>query len=258
MRLAIKGITLCLALLGTLPLAFGETPDLNKNELNAYGMGSNKAHPNYLLLDFFSATCGVCQQTEPIFKEMQKHLKSNIQFTRIDADKQPKQMEKFHVEGTPGYILFDANGKPVYKMQRYVSLEILFTNLQRYTGQLRPLPVPDTLLNKSAILTTDEIKAPHYTLIAIHPDNCEPCKKQIPLLNGMALAKGNNPRLNVITWDPAQPEIQAVLKQNHWNGKQGYVFLDPEHHELVTVSGNPEPKTFWQTLSMLMDDGLSN
>ncbi|MEB3287193.1 MAG: thioredoxin family protein [Vampirovibrionales bacterium] len=257
-----------LFLLPSPALAESTLPQLTPALLQQAGV---KAKPtdklsSYVMLDFFSQYCGVCQQAEPYLKEIQKQLQADVRFVRVDADKKEALARQFHVEGTPTYILFDAQGKALYRMHRYISMEVLYTQLERFTGKIQPKVLPPELLPQTL--------SSAYTLIAIHPKGCVPCEAKKPYLNAMTFATeagndlttadktkesrepGRTPGLTIIEWDPANPEASRYLQEFKWPEGQGYVLLDPSARELLQATGDIDPQILWKNIRLLSDTGL--
>ncbi|MBY0405045.1 MAG: thioredoxin family protein [Cyanobacteria bacterium] len=81
----------------------------------------------YVLLDFYAEWCSVCKQMEPVITDLKSKPCSGVQVVEIDVDKaiNGRFNSRYQVEGVPTYILFNPQGKAIYKMDRLVSPDLL-------------------------------------------------------------------------------------------------------------------------------------
>jgi thiol:disulfide interchange protein len=94
-----------------------------------------------VLLDFYSAFCGTCQMMEPYLKALETKTAQDIRFERIDLTTPDgeKYMNLYSIQGTPTYVLFNAQGKAIYKMQDLITPMVLEKQVLRliHTGWIK-------------------------------------------------------------------------------------------------------------------------
>lgn len=71
-----------------------------------------------VMLEFHSASCGACQYMEPYVTRLRAEVEPDVQMTRVNVHDQKNWeiMQKFGVNATPTYILFDQKGKSIYQL----------------------------------------------------------------------------------------------------------------------------------------------
>lgn len=72
----------------------------------------------FVMLDFYATWCGTCNQMRPHVEEIKRNNCDAVQVMHIDIEKAPnrKYVSRYNVRTVPTYILFDPQGKAVYKM----------------------------------------------------------------------------------------------------------------------------------------------
>ncbi len=78
----------------------------------------DKSSSKLTLLDFYSPHCGYCQKMEKPYDKIQMRHKDKVRFVRVDLSmKHNNKIRKaFHNPGTPTYILFTPQGKPLARV----------------------------------------------------------------------------------------------------------------------------------------------
>lgn len=96
-----------------------------------------------VMLEFHSASCGACQFMEPYVTRLRSEIESDVQMTRINVQDQKNwdTMQKFGVNATPTYILFDQKGKSVYQLMGANPTE-LRANVYKALGKKPPTETP--------------------------------------------------------------------------------------------------------------------
>lgn len=254
-------LSLCLILFyAATSLAWAEQPSslplLSDSQKQAWRVGGDR----FFFLDFYSSFCGTCEKIEPYLDMIKKDFAPLMQSQRVDLSDTPQRdtAKPFDVKGTPTYILFDQDGKPVYRMHNYISLGVLIVQLKRFTNQLPTETLPADNL---AIQTAKNRKG--YVLLAVHPKNCDACTELDPYLNAIDFAfdttsTENRPALAVARVQPQSPGITELLKKLNLPDKQAYIFLDPDNHALLRHTGPINPQELWKNIKLLTDNGLAN
>lgn len=67
------------------------------------------------LLDLGSTKCIPCKMMVPVLDELSKEYKGQLDVQFIDISKNPSAASKYKIQSIPTQILFDANGKEVYR-----------------------------------------------------------------------------------------------------------------------------------------------
>jgi len=65
-----------------------------------------------VLVMFWGSWCPVCKQSEPMIKELEKEIKTDMIVKKINIDRNPKSAVKYNIKGTPTFWIFK-NGNPV-------------------------------------------------------------------------------------------------------------------------------------------------
>jgi thiol-disulfide isomerase/thioredoxin len=65
-------------------------------------------------LVWFSATwCEVCKSMEPIVAETTPKLAGKVEFVEKSIDEEPELVRRYHIPGTPTFVLIDSRGKEI-------------------------------------------------------------------------------------------------------------------------------------------------
>ncbi len=84
-----------------------------------------------VLIDFHADWCGPCITMEPILEEISKKYSQQLQFLKVDADKNKKLVENFRIRSIPTLILFKT-GKEVWRKSGLISTRDLEEVIQQY------------------------------------------------------------------------------------------------------------------------------
>lgn len=105
-------------------LAQGPTP-----AQQGAGPGAVKGQPQFM--ELFAEWCPPCRQMKPIVNDIEKEYKGKLQIVRVDIDKSPDIARKYQVSAIPVQIIFDKNGKQVYKHLGFLSKADIKTQLNK-------------------------------------------------------------------------------------------------------------------------------
>lgn len=241
---------LLISLLITLP-AFADLPNLPANWRDHL-----KPSQQWVFYDFYAPYCGTCQKLEPYLKKLQKDLGSKINFQRADVTKDVDKplSHLYHVTGTPTYILFNKDGKAIYRMQHSLSIEILKSQLYRLTGVTQP----QAGLNVLSEVSKSRQQNP-YVLVAVHPKECAHCQTVVPYLNAIQQAKELGrlgADIGVVTLDPERKEVTSWIKTNRYKPTEAYALYDKDA-KLLFYSAYPlDPQELWKRVKMYTNLGL--
>ena len=97
------------------------------NEINSSNF-KEKISKGKVLVDFWANWCGPCRQLSPILNEISEEL-NDIQFTKLDVDKNTDIAQEFEIRGIPTLILFQ-NGKEIKRISGLHSKEDLKKELK--------------------------------------------------------------------------------------------------------------------------------
>ena len=87
-----------------------------------YENGFDDLIKDIAVVDFYATRCGPCKMFGPVFEEVSNE--SNINFVKVDVDKENDIARRYGVMTIPTVILFK-NGKEVKRNIRYMSKEEL-------------------------------------------------------------------------------------------------------------------------------------
>ena len=76
------------------------------------------------LLDFSAEWCPPCQQMKPVFEELEKEFEGQIEFKRVDIDKEGDEAAKFKVMSIPTFVILK-DGQEVGRKIGALSKEVL-------------------------------------------------------------------------------------------------------------------------------------
>ena len=85
-----------------------------------------------ILLDFYSKYCSTCQFYAPYIEQLGDAYKGKLQVIHIDVNKSNSRQYalQYRIMATPTYILFNAQGKPVYQQRQGVNFNALQKKVQ--------------------------------------------------------------------------------------------------------------------------------
>ena len=70
--------------------------------------------PVPVVVDAFAEWCGPCKMQTPILKEVASELGDRVRVIKVDVDKNPEIMNRFHIRGVPTLMIFK-DGHILYK-----------------------------------------------------------------------------------------------------------------------------------------------
>ena len=70
-----------------------------------------------VLLDFYATWCGPCKTMTPIMEELEKKYSENMEFKKIDIDKEPKMAEKYKIEAVPTFVILSPTGDEIDRVE---------------------------------------------------------------------------------------------------------------------------------------------
>jgi len=60
----------------------------------------------YVLVDFWATWCGPCKLMDPFLKQIEEEYGGKLKVVKVEADPNPRLVEKYKVYGLPTLILF--------------------------------------------------------------------------------------------------------------------------------------------------------
>jgi thiol-disulfide isomerase/thioredoxin len=219
-----------------------------------------------VLLDFYSAFCGTCQMMEPHIKALQAKVNRDVMVERVDlgAGSGNKYMDLYAVQGTPTYVLFDPQGKPLYRMGDMITPVVLERQVLRLTGQLKTVHLPEEFqLPKRALLTDKPLS--EMILLSFESATCKPCQSMAPYLQGFELAGQQG--LQVVHLDADTPAGKKLMESWAIKTLPAYMLLDNgpvngmdaksgERPELFRMAGKIDPRALWDLIRLFGDSGV--
>ena len=70
-----------------------------------------------VLLDFYATWCGPCKMMTPVMEEMEKKYSDNMEFKKIDIDKDSKLAEKYKIEAVPTFVILSPTGEEIDRVE---------------------------------------------------------------------------------------------------------------------------------------------
>lgn len=219
-----------------------------------------------VLVDFYSEYCGTCQMMFPKLKSLQRKVQDKIAFKHIDVggDGNRSYWQDFSLHGTPTYVLYDASGTPVYKMQESIAPLILEKQLLRHTGQLRPVELPQEI-SLPTLNASEPGDLDHLILLSFENDTCVDCKDMAPYLSGFEISGKEN--LKVLRLNTKQDSTKRIMAQMGIRKLPAYAILDNaiispsnlannRRSELFVLTGKVPPKILWDVIRIFGDSGV--
>ena len=246
-----------LALAFNVPMALAEapppTPDLPVELRDPSG--------KLTLLDFFSPSCGACMMMEPHTERLRIRTADKVSYKKIDLSEtaNTKYMDSYGVTATPTYLLFDANGKPLYRMESMIVPTVLEKQVLRETGQLTQVDFPSGVLSSISAtpVKTDDARLANLLLVAFENPGCPSCKTMAPYLAGFEMAGQDG--LSIIHVNTDSVDGKALIGKLSLEKVPSYVLFDNANdtkEELVRLDGNIKPKDLWNVIRLFGSDGL--
>jgi thioredoxin 1 len=95
-----------------------------------------------VLVEFFASWCSTCRWVAPYVANIEKEAGPALQLIHIEVDKpiNAEYVQRYRVSGTPTFILFSPEGKPIYAMDRYIAPNELRSNVLKRVTQLKRSP----------------------------------------------------------------------------------------------------------------------
>lgn len=219
-----------------------------------------------VLLDFYSAFCGTCQMMEPHLKTLQSKVTKDVLVERVDlgnADS-AKYMNLYSIQGTPTYVLYDAQGKPLYRMGDMITPVVLERQVLRMTGQLKTVNLPQEFPLPQPTEKTDNPLG-QMILVSFESASCKDCKAMTPYLQGFELAGQQG--LQVVHLDTDTPAGKKLMESWSIKTLPAYMLLDngpasskdvntSTRPELFRMAGKIEPRALWDIIRMFGDSGV--
>ncbi|MGE0201303.1 MAG: thioredoxin family protein [Candidatus Melainabacteria bacterium] len=204
-----------------------------------------------VLLDFFSEYCGTCQRVEPVLKKLENEYADSVVFHRVTYEKEDSKayLKQFHITGTPTYILFDRQGKPLFRMTDLIAMSILDLQLKRHTGKLETPVLPQSVAGLQP-----QAHAGKYLLVSLMPQTCKHCASYNSVYRGIQFTQEDNMDLLKLTTD--QVAVSEWMKAMGLNENEGFVLLDDQNRLMFKVDGPVNPQELWQYLQMVTETGL--
>lgn len=223
-----------------------------------------------VLLDFYSAFCGTCQMMEPYVKALTTKTNKQLTYQRIDLGDSgnEKYMKLYGIEGTPTYILYNAQGQPLYRMQDYITPVVLERQILRLTGQLKPTDFPagvtlPTAHQQASGQQPSREELEEMILISFETENCEPCHAMTPYLEGFEMTEEKG--LHIMHVDSTSPTGKALMGKLAIKAVPAYVLFDNNasatskadaRGELFRMTGAIQPRLLWEVIRMFGNPGV--
>ncbi len=266
------GLTLALSLFTAVwsshsQTASGATPAL-PDELKKQSGGK------MVLLDFYSDYCGTCRMMEPYLKALEAKTTANIRFERIDlADSgNEKYMNLYRIDGTPTYILYNQQGKPLYRMQDFITPLVLEKQVMRLSGHLKKMELPAGIglpkAHQTATAQVGKDELDEMILVALENDDCQACREMSPYLQGFEMTGQKG--LHILRMDSTTPAGKKLMADLSIKALPAYVLFDNNasgqeqttqtttdaRGELFRMTGKIQPRLLWDVIRMFGDAGV--
>lgn len=202
-----------------------------------------------VMVDFHSKFCGTCITVEPYYVVIRKNFAKDVTFKRINMDRfaGTKMGDKYSVDGTPTYILFDGiTGKPLYRMKDVISISALQKQLMRFSNRLTqwrdPLLTPH--INK---------KKDGYTLVSFRQYKpCDQlCQRAQGAVNSMSYAMDG--QMPGIFLDASDDNTRELMRKLGFKRDKAYALFDNKGRMLYTQEGELNKEQMWENIQMLTE-----
>ena len=85
-----------------------------------------------VLVDFWAEWCGPCKMMNPIVKSVAKAYKGQLNVIKVNTERKPDLAIRFQVRGIPTFILFNADGEPVWRKSGAMPEPVLKQELENH------------------------------------------------------------------------------------------------------------------------------
>lgn len=210
-----------------------------------------------LLVDFYAEWCSTCKRMSPHVNRIVGKLSNKVAMTQVDVEKPENTSlaQRYNIQGTPTYVVFDANGKAIFMMNRYISSLVLEDSLKALTGSRPAKALPAPLNQKTA--------ASPWTLVAVHGPACKSCEGARSDLNALGKQRMSKP-IDVVTVNlPLQPKTTAdheamqIAKALSVKTVPTYVLLDRQSREFFRSTDPYQANQMASTIELFMRFNLS-
>ncbi|MBY0449086.1 MAG: thioredoxin family protein [Cyanobacteria bacterium] len=194
--------------------------------------------PKAILLDFYSPTCSTCQTMEPIIQKLSQELGKDLTVIMLDIDRPNTTRYQFtyQIEGTPTYVFYDKNHRPIGKMTDNIRGTTLIGLAYQAAGKLPRLEkLPPSL---------PQLPKHRLTLLQIFPAPCVAACSAIEK-SGKAMSKtvirhyGSKLTVNSLALDTLgnQKWVNSQTFLQHASARHAfplYLLLDT-HRQIITA-----------------------
>jgi thiol-disulfide isomerase/thioredoxin len=259
-RLLFALVLLVAALFGTTAVWAKGIPDLPP-ELH------QNTGDKMILVDFYTEFCGTCQMMTPHLQALEKKTRDRIAFKHVDIGTKSgsKYLDLYHIGGTPTYILFNPDGKAVYRMQNLISPTVLEKQVLRSLHRLDTVKLPQgTPLPEALAKPPGEFG--DMVLLFLETKHCNACDEMQPYISGFEMTA--KPTLHVVHLDADSPEGKQIMEKFAIKNLPGYLLLDntaadaPSHDttlsrgELFRAYGQIQPRLLWDIIRIFGQTGV--
>ncbi len=182
------------------------------------------------LVEFYAAWCSTCQKMEPTVNEIEKTAKGKLNVIRLDVDKKGDSdwADKFQVNGTPTYVMYNAAGNPTYRMDSRISSAVLEAEVYSMTGQASQYKLPQNIsaLNKA------KSKYP-MMLVAFGEKGCKPCETGDYFVR--AAERESHGKIGVVRLQKGKEGVSSLMGQMKVKTIPTYLLLDNHGNQLMRV-----------------------
>jgi thiol:disulfide interchange protein len=222
-----------------------------------------QANGKMVLLDFYSAFCGTCRMMEPYVRALETKTAHDVRFERIDLSDagNEKYLDLYKIQGTPTYVLFDAQGAPIYRMQELITPLLLEKQVLRLTGQLKQTPIPADVALPSAEPATSAQQLKNLILVSFENAQCADCQAMTPYLQGFELTGQQG--LHIVHLDTTTPGGKKLMDELAIKSLPAYVLFDnsgqansTSRGELFRMTGTIKPRLLWDIIRLFGDAGV--
>jgi thiol-disulfide isomerase/thioredoxin len=230
-------------------------------------------HPKtqqFTLIDFYSNYCSTCKMMEPYLLRLHVTNGKQLHIKHINAENRETwtHLFKYPITGTPTYFLFNAEGQPVYKMERVISPIILQTQVRRSLGALKQLAIPVEANLPKPLEGKENNWGNMILLVFEHQTGCQNCVTHQGQLHSMeSVGKSSGLRVvyldvgNLPSWAEAfrPKETPAYLLLDNANRKSSALTTENKANYgiLLNVNGDIDMTTLWENIVLFGNNGIT-